>query len=279
MQKGKAPGFSRRQKNQGTRSGRGKGRKPRRSEHGKGEQESLDLSGKVRLNRYIAASGICSRREADQLIIAGLISINDKPVTELGFKVNPGDVVRYEGALLKAEKPVYVLLNKPKGFITTARDPRDRKTVMQLIQPGIRERIYPVGRLDRTTTGLLLLTNDGALAEKLSHPSHNVKKIYKVVLEQPLKAEDLEKIKKGVRLEEGKAMVDDVAIVTPDRTTIGIELHIGWNRIVRRIFEKLGYTVDRLDRTVYAGIDKRDLPRGKWRHLTRAEVVRLKHLG
>ena len=207
----------------------------------------------------------------------GLISVNGKVVTEMGYKVNPGDEVRYEKKLLKAEKPVYVLMNKPKGFLTTTNDPQERNTVMHLIGSKVKERIYPVGRLDRNTTGLLLLTNDGDLADKLMHPSYNVKKIYKVELDRPLNRADFQKILEGVHLEEGKALVDDLAIVSDDGKTVGIEIHIGWNRVVRRIFESLEYEVLKLDRSVYAGLDKKDLPRGEWRFLSREEIVRLKH--
>jgi 23S rRNA pseudouridine2605 synthase len=232
---------------------------------------------KIRLNRYIANSGVCSRREADELITMGLISVNGKTITELGFKVNPTDEVRYESRLLRAEKPVYILLNKPKGYLTTTNDPQERDTVMHLIGDKVRERIYPVGRLDRNTTGLLLLTNDGDLADKLMHPSYNVKKIYKVELDRPLTKGDFQKIQEGVRLEEGVAQVDDLAIVSEDGKTVGIELHIGWNRVVRRIFESLEYQVVKLDRSVYAGLDKKELSRGQWRYLRQEEVVRLKH--
>lgn len=232
---------------------------------------------KIRLNRYIANSGVCSRREADQLIRMGVISVNGSTITELGYKVNPGDKVRYENRLLNAEKPVYILLNKPKGYLTTTRDPMERTTVMALLGASIKERIYPVGRLDRNTTGLLLLTNDGELAEKLSHPSYNVKKIYKVELDRPLSGTDFKKVSEGVLLDEGKAIPDDIVIISEDRKTVGLELHIGWNRVVRRVFEALNYEVVKLDRTVYAGLDKRDLPRGKWRFLTDQEVVRLKY--
>jgi 23S rRNA pseudouridine2605 synthase len=241
------------------------------------KRPSATPSNTIRLNRYIANSGLCSRREADKLIAMGLISVNGKVITEMGYKVNPGDVVRYEDKVLRAEKPVYILLNKPKGYLTTTRDPGERKTVMELIGPAVRERIYPVGRLDRNTTGLLLLTNDGELAEKLSHPSYKVKKVYKVVLDRPLSQADFQRILEGVPLEEGRAQVDNLAVVSDDRKTVGIELHIGWNRVVRRIFEALGYEVVKLDRTFYAGLDKKDLPRGKWRFLTREEIIRLKH--
>lgn len=242
------------------------------------ESSKEDLgSDKIRLNRYISNSGVCSRREADELIKMGLVTVNGTVVTEMGHKVDRKDVIKYDGKTLRAEKPVYILMNKPKGFLTTTKDPQDRNTVMQIIADSVKERVYPVGRLDRNTTGLLLLTNDGELTDKLSHPSYNVKKIYKVDLDKPLTKADFEKIKKGVHLEEGKAVVDDLALVSDDGKTIGIELHIGWNRVIRRIFESLGYEVVKLDRSVYAGLDKKDLSRGHWRHLTREEVVRLKH--
>jgi 23S rRNA pseudouridine2605 synthase len=239
--------------------------------------DAPEQAGKIRLNRFIANSGVCSRREADELITMGLISVNGKTITELGYKVNPGDQVKYEDRLLKFEKPVYLLLNKPKGYLTTTSDPQERKTVMHLIANAVKERVYPVGRLDRNTTGLLLLTNDGELADKLMHPSYNAKKIYKVELDRPISKGDFQKLVEGVELEEGKAMVDDAAIVSDDGKTVGIELHIGWNRVVRRIFEALEYQVVKLDRSVYAGLDKRDLPRGHWRFLTKEEVVMLKH--
>jgi 23S rRNA pseudouridine2605 synthase len=207
----------------------------------------------------------------------GLISVNGTVITEMGYKVNPGDEVRYENRVLHAEKPVYILLNKPKGYLTTTDDPQERKTVMQLIGPAVKERIYPVGRLDRNTTGLLLLTNDGDLADKLMHPSYNVKKIYKVELDRRLNQEDFQKILGGVHLEEGKALVDDLAVISDDGMTVGVEIHIGWNRVVRRIFESLNYEVLRLDRSVYAGLDKKDLGRGEWRYLSREEIVHLKH--
>lgn len=231
----------------------------------------------MRLNKFIANSGIASRREADELITMGLISVNGKVINELGYKVNPGDEVRYEDRVLRPEKPVYVLMNKPKGFLTTTDDPQERKTVMHIVGSMVKERIYPVGRLDRNTTGLLLLTNDGELADKLMHPSFNVKKVYKVELDKPLTKKDFQSIRDGVRLEEGRAMVDDLAIVSDDSHTVGIELHIGWNRVVRRIFEALGYEVVKLDRTVYAGLDKKELGRGQWRFLTKEEIIHLKH--
>lgn len=233
--------------------------------------------GLIRLNKYIANAGIGSRRQADELIKMGLISINGTTITELGSKVKPGDIVRYEDRVLKAEKLVYVLLNKPKGFITTTDDPQERNTVMGLVAGACKERIYPVGRLDRNTTGLLLLTNDGDLADKLTHPSYNAKKVYKAELDKPITKNDLQKLMDGVRLEEGKAVVDDVAVISDDHKTVGLEIHIGWNRVVRRIFEALGYEVVKLDRSVFAGLDKKDLGRGQWRFLKPEEVVRLKH--
>jgi 23S rRNA pseudouridine2605 synthase len=263
-------------------SSRFSGKKPSFKKTGNKGKVSLDIeapaqTGKVRLNKFIANSGVCSRREADELITMGVISVNGKTITELGYKVNPGDVVRHENKILKAEKPIYILLNKPKGFLTTTSDPQERNTVMHLIGNAVKERVYPVGRLDRNTTGLLLLTNDGDLADKLMHPSYNAKKIYKVELDRPLTKADAQLILDGVQLEEGKAMVDDLAVISDDKRTVGIELHIGWNRVVRRIFEALNYEVLKLDRSVYAGLDKKDLGRGEWRFLTREELVRLKH--
>jgi 23S rRNA pseudouridine2605 synthase len=230
----------------------------------------------IRLNRYIANSGLCSRREADEYITMGLVTVNGEVVSELGHKVKRSDEVRFEGKLLKAEKPVYILMNKPKGYITTTKDPQERNTVMHILGDAVKERVYPVGRLDRNTTGLLLLTNDGELADKLMHPSYMAKKIYRVELNRPLTQADFEKIQKGVYLEEGRAAVDDIAMLE-DNQSVGIEIHIGWNRVVRRIFEALGYEVMKLDRTVYAGLDKKDLGRGEWRYLKQEEVIRLKH--
>jgi len=254
-----------------------KARDIKSTKRSKDESKVKTDSDLIRLNKFMANSGVGSRREADELIKMGLVTVNGETITEMGHKVKITDDVRYEGKKLKAEKPVYVLLNKPKGFITTTDDPQERNTVMNLVASAGKERIYPVGRLDRNTTGLLLLTNDGDLADKLTHPSYNVKKIYKVELDKPLTKNDFVKIKEGIRLEEGRAMVDDLAIIGEDNKVIGIELHIGWNRIVRRIFESLGYEVLKLDRVVYAGLDKKDLGRGEWRFLKPEEVVTLKH--
>ncbi|GAB3860703.1 pseudouridine synthase [Hymenobacter terrigena] len=241
-------------------------------------EESEDFgTDETRLNRYIANAGICSRREADALIAAGEIRVNGEVVTEMGYKVQPEDTVQYGKTNLNREKSVYVLLNKPKDFITTTEDPEGRRTVMDLVASASKERIFPVGRLDRNTTGLLLFTNDGEVAQKLSHPSHKNKKIYQVELSQPLAEDDLRKISEGLELEDGKAIVDDVAVVAGNAHFVGIEIHIGRNRIVRRIFEHLGYEVVALDRVQYAGLTKKDLPRGKWRFLSEQEVIRLKY--
>lgn len=231
----------------------------------------------IRLNKYIAQSGVCSRRDADKLIADGQITVNGNKVTEMGYKIMPGDDVRLKGKRLRPEKNVYILLNKPKDYITTTDDPHARKTVMELIKNATDQRIYPVGRLDRNTTGLLLFTNDGELAEKLTHPSNQVSKIYSAELDKPITKEDLGKLSDGVELEEGIAKVDDAALLAQDPKQVGLEIHIGWNRVVRRIFEALGYEVKKLDRVMFAGLDKRDLPRGKWRHLTEKEVIQLKY--
>ena len=241
------------------------------------EEEEDFGTDELRLNRYIANAGICSRREADELIAAGEIKVNGEVVTEMGYKVQPTDTVQYGKTNLSREKSVYVLLNKPKDFITTTEDPEGRRTVMDLVASASKERIFPVGRLDRNTTGLLLFTNDGEVAQKLSHPSHKNKKIYQVELSQPLSEEDLRKISEGLELEDGKAEVDDVAVVAGNAHFVGIEIHIGRNRIVRRIFEHLGYEVVALDRVQYAGLTKKDLPRGKWRFLSEQEVIRMKY--
>ncbi|MDX1665930.1 MAG: pseudouridine synthase [Saprospiraceae bacterium] len=233
----------------------------------------------MRLNKYVAHSGICSRRQAAEYVKEGLVSVNGEVVREPGYQVEKGDEIRYKGKLIKPEENfVYLLMNKPKNVITTVSDDRGRKTVMNLLKGKIEERIFPVGRLDRDTTGLLLLTNDGDLAKKLTHPSHNVKKVYHVVLDKPVTEQDLTKIYQGLELEDGKALVDGVAHVQgKPKNEVGIEIHIGRNRIVRRIFEHLGYQVVRLDRVYMGGLTKKDLPRGRWRHLTQQEVIMLKH--
>jgi 23S rRNA pseudouridine2605 synthase len=236
-----------------------------------------DTSEEIRLNKYISNSGICSRREADNLIQKGEIKVNGEVITEMGYKVQLTDRVTYKGKMINPEKPVYLLLNKPKDFITTTDDPMERKTVMSLIANACEERVFPVGRLDRNTTGLLLFTNDGELAAKLSHPSNNVKKIYQVTLDKPITHADEEAILEGLNLEDGPAKVDDMQVLSKDRTIIGLEIHLGRNRIVRRIFAHLGYEVVALDRVMYAGLDKKDLPRGRYRFLAEKEVIRLKY--
>ena len=239
---------------------------------------STDNDGRTRLNKYISNAGICSRREADQLIKTGVVSVNGKVVTEMGYKVSEGDVVKYNGASLRREQNVYVLLNKPKDYITTSDDPEKRKTVIDLIKGACPERVYPVGRLDRSTTGVLLLTNDGDLTTRLTHPKFGVKKIYHVSLDKNLKWEDFQKMETGIELEDGPIKPDKLSYVGEggDKKEIGIEIHSGRNRIVRRIFEHLGYEVLKLDRVAFAGLTKKNVPRGRWRLLTEKEVGFLK---
>ncbi|QDH78101.1 rRNA pseudouridine synthase [Echinicola soli] len=235
-------------------------------------------SREIRLNKYIANAGICSRRDADKLIEKGEIKVNGEVITELGHRVLLTDKVVYKGKLINPEKPVYVLLNKPKDFITTTDDPMNRKTVMHLVSAACEERIFPVGRLDRNTTGLLLFTNDGELAAKLSHPAEKIRKIYQVTLDNPITKAHIEEIVEGITLEDGLVNVDDIQILSKDRTILGLEIHVGKNRIVRRIFAHLGYEVIALDRVTYAGLTKKDLSRGKWRFLTEKEVINLKFM-
>ncbi len=241
-------------------------------------KESLKHDEKlIRLNKYIAGTGLCSRREADEFIRAGLITVNNKIVTELGTRINPSDVIKYNGERLKEEKKVYILLNKPKDYITTVEDPHAKKTVLDLVRHACRERIYPVGRLDRNTTGVLLLTNDGDLTKKLTHPKFNKLKIYHVFLNKTLKERDMEKIAHGITLEDGFIKADAISFVDPkDKKQVGIEIHSGRNRIVRRIFESLEYKILKLDRVYFAGLTKKGLPRGKWRFLNDKEISMLK---
>ncbi len=228
----------------------------------------------IRLNKFISNSGICSRREADKLIQAGAVSINGKIVTELGTKVSSADKVMFGDQTINREKPRYILLNKPKGYITTVDDPEKRKTVMSLIAGACRERVYPVGRLDRNTTGLLLFTNDGAIAKKLTHPRYGIKKIYSVELDKPLPKEDMLKIAAGLTLEGDTIKVDTIEYIGDgkDKRLIGIAIHSGQNRIVRRIFEHFEHKVIKLDRVYYAGLTKKNLPRGHWRFLEESEI-------
>ena len=240
--------------------------------------EKRDVGG-IRLNKYISNSGVCSRREADVLIGAGSAMVNGKVITEMGYKVQLTDEVRFDGSLISPEKKRYVLLNKPKNFITTMEDDRGRKTVMELIGNASKERIYPVGRLDRNTTGLLLFTNDGELAKKLTHPKHNIQKIYHASLDKKLSNADLNKIAEGFILDERKVIVDEISyILNQPKSEVGVKIHSGRNRIVRRIFEHFNYKVVKLDRVIFAGLTKKDLPRGHWRHLTEMEVNNLKML-
>ena len=236
-----------------------------------------ESDGLIRLNKYISNSGVCSRREADKIISEGLVTVNGEVVTELGRKVSLDDDVRFDGNQLNPEKKVYLLLNKPRGFVTTMDDPHAERTVMQLIQNACSERVYPVGRLDMQTTGVLLFTNDGELAKKLTHPSFEKKKVYHVHLDKDFLPEDLANIKKGIELEDGFIAADDIEMIDPsDARQVGIEIHSGKNRIVRRIFNHLGYQVEKLDRVLFAGLTKKDLPRGRYRFLTTQEINFLK---
>ncbi len=238
---------------------------------------NYDPNEPLRLNKFLANAGICSRREADEFIQAGVVTVNGEVVTELGTKILRTDEVKFHDQPVKIEKKVYVLLNKPKDYVTTSDDPQQRKTVMDLVKNACPERIYPVGRLDRNTTGVLLLTNDGDLASKLTHPKYLKKKIYHVYLDKNVTAHDLQQIAEGIQLEDGEIKADDVQYAHPtDKKQVGIEIHSGKNRIVRRIFESLGYHVQKLDRVQFAGLTKKNLKRGDWRYLTEEEVYRLR---
>ena len=232
--------------------------------------------GEMRLNRFLAQSGLCSRREADDFITAGLVTVNGQIVTQLGTKVLPTDEVKFNDSRVQGEKKVYLVLNKPKGYVTSLDDPHAGKTVMDLVEGACTERIYPVGRLDKNSLGLLLFTNDGDLTKQLTHPSYLKKKIYQVTLDKPLARADMDRIAEGITLEDGEIFADEISYVKENKQEIGIEIHSGRNRIVRRIFEFLGYTVTKLDRVYYAGLTKKNLKRGTWRFLSREEVERLK---
>ncbi|MBS3773559.1 MAG: rRNA pseudouridine synthase [Bacteroidales bacterium] len=250
--------------------------KGKRQNH-KSKQKEAAADDFIRLNKFIANSGLCSRRQADELIRSGEITVNQQKVTELGTKVKSTDEVRYKGKLLQNERPVYILLNKPKDYVTTVKDKNARKTVMELVKGACTQRIYPVGRLDRNTTGVLLLTNDGELAKRLTHPHYKKKKVYHVVLDKPVTKTHLEQIAEGVKLEDDVVAADAVSYVDPeDKTQIGIEIHTGQNRVIRRIFETLGYKIKKLDRVYFAGLTKKNLKRGRWRFLTQKEINRLK---
>ena len=232
--------------------------------------------GEMRLNRFLAQSGLCSRREADDFITAGLVTVNGQIVTQLGTKVLPTDEVKFNDSRVQGEKKVYLVLNKPKGYVTSLDDPHAGKTVMDLVEGACTERIYPVGRLDKNSLGLLLFTNDGDLTKQLTHPSYLKKKIYQVTLDKPLAHADMDRIAEGITLEDGEIFADEISYVKENKQEIGIEIHSGRNRIVRRIFEFLGYTVTKLDRVYYARLTKKNLKRGAWRFLSREEVERLK---
>ena len=241
------------------------------------EEPAIDPNMEIRLNKFMANAGICSRRVADEYIQKGLVKVNGNVATELGMKITPKDIVEYNGEVVTTEKKCYILLNKPKDCVTTSDDPNGRKTVMDLVKGACEERIYPVGRLDRNTTGVLLLTNDGDLAAKLAHPQYVKKKIYQVWTDKPISEEDMQHIADGVELDDGPIHADAVSYVSPtDRKQAGIEIHSGRNRVVRRIFEALGYHVVKLDRVYFAGLTKKNLPRGRWRYLTQEEVNFLK---
>ena len=241
------------------------------------KEENIDPNEPIRLNKYLANASVCSRREADEYIQAGAVSVNGEVVTELGTKVLRSDEVKFRDQIVKIEKKVYILLNKPKDYVTTSDDPQQRKTVMDLVKGACPERIYPVGRLDRNTTGVLLLTNDGDLASKLTHPKFLKKKVYHVFLDKPVTAHDLQQISDGIELEDGEVHADAIDYASDtDKSQVGIEIHSGKNRIVRRIFENLGYRVVKLDRVQFAGLTKKNLRRGDWRFLTEKEVDMLR---
>ena len=233
-------------------------------------------TGDIRLNRFLAQSGICSRREADDFITAGLVTVNGEIVTELGTKVKPTDEVKFNDERIQGEKKVYLVLNKPKGYVTSLEDPHAEKVVMDLVKNACTERIYPVGRLDKNSLGLLLFTNDGDLTKTLTHPSYRKKKIYQVSLDKPLTRADMDRLAEGITLEDGELFADEISYLKDNKQEVGVEIHSGRNRIVRRMFEFLGYTVTKLDRVYYAGLTKKNLKRGAWRFLTKEEVQRLK---
>ena len=238
---------------------------------------TADPTQPIRLNRYLSNAGVCSRRDADTFIKVGMVKVNDEVVTELGTKVMRSDVIKFKNRVVQLEDKIYVLLNKPKDYVTTSDDPQNRKTVLDLVRGACSERIYPVGRLDRNTTGVLLMTNDGELASRLTHPKYLKKKIYHVFLNKEVTEEDMESIRNGITLEDGEIKADAIEYAKEDeKNQVGIEIHSGKNRIVRRIFESLGYHVTKLDRVYFAGLTKKNLRRGQWRYLTEEEVSMLK---
>ncbi len=264
--------FSKKEKNTTNHSNKRNSNKPKPIIKKK-KTASNNLDAGTRLNKYLSNSGVCSRREADKFIANGLVKINGKVITELGTRVNPTDEVSFGGERVMPERKTYIVLNKPKDYVTTLDDPDGRRIVTDLIKGACKERVYPVGRLDRNTTGLLLFTNDGDITKKLTHPSYNKKKIYHVTIDKPLTQEQLNMIADGIQLEDGFIAADSVSFVNNVKTEIGIELHSGRNRIVRRIMEHFGCNVKKLDRVYYAGLTKLNLPRGKWRFLTDKEII------
>jgi 23S rRNA pseudouridine2605 synthase len=247
------------------------------ADKGSSQRASSGEAQLIRLNRFIANSGVCSRREADELIAKGMVSVNGKVISDLGTKVSLSDDIRYKGKRLSSEKKVYILLNKPKGYVTTVEDPHADKTVIDLLGNSCPERVYPVGRLDKETTGVLLLTNDGDLTGRLTHPKFERRKIYHVFLESALPKNDLFRLTEGVMLDGELVVADAVSYIDPDdRTQVGIELHSGKNRVIRRLFEELGHRVKKLDRVYFAGLTKKNLQRGRWRYLTDKEIAMLK---
>ncbi|MDR1562055.1 MAG: pseudouridine synthase [Dysgonamonadaceae bacterium] len=246
---------------------------PLQKKTNKYREENFDPNEELRINKYLANAGMCSRRDADEYIKAGMVKVNGKVVSELGSKVKRSDEVRFHDELVKLEQKVYVLLNKPRNCVTTADDPQERLTVMDMVKSACHERIFPVGRLDRNTTGVLLLTNDGELSSKLTHPKYLKKKIYHVWLDKPATVEDMQKLADGIELEDGEIHVDAISYVSDeDKNQVGVEIHSGRNRVVRRMFEKLNYHVTKLDRVYFAGLTKKNLKRGQWRYLTDKEV-------
>lgn len=240
----------------------------------KKQEKSLEIDNRLRLNKYIAQSGICSRREADEFIKKGLVTVNNEVIKEMGYKVNLNDQIKFEGKIILSEPFVYILMNKPKDFITTTEDDKGRKTVIDLLAGKVSERVFPVGRLDRNTTGVLLITNDGELTQILTHPSYQIKKVYHATLDKKVSQSDLDKLVEGFDLEDGFVHADAVAYVeSEDKRHVGIEIHSGKNHIVKRMFEHLGYDVERLDRVSFGTFTKKDLPRGKWRFLTNYELA------
>lgn len=270
-------GFDRKEDNFKQKS-QGKEWNQRKKDYSKKNRNRSRNEEQMPLNKYISRAGICSRRDAVKLIKEGKIKVNNTVVLEPGYKVQHKDKVFYQDKIVKEQQElVYILLNKPKGYITTTNDPKGRKTVMDLFKHTIKQRIYPVGRLDRNTTGLLLLTNDGELTQKLAHPKYEIKKIYQVTLDKAISPQDIQSIKNGLILEDGPIEVDAISVLE-ENNLVGIEIHSGRNRIVRRIFESLGYEVKHLDRVVFADLTKKNLPRGKWRMLTKQELINLKFI-